>query len=197
MSLDSIEITSLQMKFQDLLTLIDNAINSGKSIRIYKSVLNQRNNNAKFILWVRKLNLIQLDIIERAFKRIDKITSRARKIEITLQLKALENSVSDIAKRFKVKTSTVQGYFKTLNKYNSDYLNVLALVLKLKGISNDTKLVDFPKFPIRQSINKTKSAISSSDFKNVEEVIKNNIWIKTVVGKNLGTSDISIKLPKK
>jgi len=196
--LDSIEIKSLRISFGDFIKIIDKAIENNKSVKIPTDLINQKNNNAKFLRWLKKHKLIELITIEKKPKsKKSNIHSRSRKIEIALQLKALELNISDIAKKFNITPSTVQGYFKTLEKYNSDYLKILNLLLKLKGISANTKLIEFPEFPINEKISLINDLLSPSDFKYFQKIMNNNIWIKKVVGQDLGYYDISLILPKK
>ncbi|MBN1215971.1 MAG: hypothetical protein JXA99_11100 [Candidatus Lokiarchaeota archaeon] len=196
MNSNFIEIKSLKKPFIDFLKIIDKAIKDNIPIKISNTLIKQKSNNAKLLNWLYNHKLIELIPIENKIKNKSNINSRARKIEISLQLKALRVNISDIAKRFNVKPSTVQGYFKSLKKYNNDYLKVLELVLNFKGISPNAKLTDFPEFPIIEDLDLLKKSLSPSDYNYFNKIINNNNWIKTIVGQNLGTYNVSILLPK-
>ncbi len=197
MELKALEIASLRIKFQELLNLVDKSIEDNRPIQIRKAYLSQKNNNIKFLKWLQKHKIIKLQTLEKPSKKRHSIQSRARKIEISLQLKALGANITNIANKFKVKTQTVQGYFKNLGSYKKDYLTILNLILKLKGISPDINLTEFPSFPIRISMGEVRDNLTDSNIKAIEDILKNNQWITLVTGQSLGTSNISILLPEK
>jgi len=130
MSIDVIQVSSLKIKFESLLDIIDNAIKKSKPIQIPKEVFNQKNNNIKLLKWLQRHKIIDILSLEKPIQVKKKsIRSRERKIEISLLLKALGVSNSDISKRFKVQRQTVQGYLKDIGKYNSTYLEILGAIL--------------------------------------------------------------------
>ena len=191
-----IEIASLKIKFQKLLNIVDNAIRYSKPIQIHKTFLKQKNNNVEFLKWLHKHKIVELLFSEKSPIKTVSIKSRKKKLELSLQLKALGASIKDIAERFNVKTATAQGYLKNLGQYDRDYLNVLKLILSLKQVTILTSLTSLPEFPIRIKTKKIKENISASDFKNLGIIAKKSKWIQFVTGQNLGTSDLSILLPK-
>ncbi len=194
---ETIKISSLKVKFKELLDIIDNAIEERKKIEIPNETLKQKNNIVLLIKWLQKHKIIDLITFEKKISRGVSIRSRSRKIEIALQLKALGTSLLDIAKIFKVKLTTVQGYLRETGKYDKDYLEVLKEILNVKGISINTSLIEFPIFPIREPLKNIKKRISSSDSHKLENIIKNNLLIKLITGLNLGTYDLSLQFPKK
>lgn len=192
-----LELISGRIKFQELLKLVDLAIKKNEPIQITKSLLNQKNNNILFLKWLQKNKIINLLITEKPQTKRHSLNSRQRKIEISLQLKALGIKIASIAKHFKVKNQTVQGYFRALRDYDKKYLNALNLILSLKKITENTQLSEFPIFPVRMSMEEIKKNVSAPDIKVLEEIMKESKWIKIVTGKNIGTSDISILFPRK
>ena len=197
MSVDVIEISSMKKRFQEILNLVDKAIEFHIPLQVPKRALNQKNNNIKFLKWLQKHKIIELKIKEKFKTKKKSIRSRKRKIEIALQLKSFGFTISDIAEKFNVKPNTVKGYFRTLGKYDRNYLGILKLILKIKGINKNLEIIDFLEFPIRIEMDRIKSNLSMLDYKNLEKIIKNNLWIKPVVGQKLGTMNLSILLPEK
>lgn len=198
MTLDVIQVSSLKIKFESLLDIIDNAIKKSKPIQIPKEVFNQKNNNIKLLKWLQRHKIIDILSLEKPIQVKKKsIRSRERKIEISLLLKALGVSNSDISKRFKVQTQTVQGYFKNIGKYDNNYLKILNNLLSIIGVSKNTILNDFPNFPIRINIAMIRERISSTEFEHIERLSKENKLIKFVTGQRLGTRDLLILFPEK
>ncbi len=197
MKSNAIEISSLKIKFKDILNLVDNAIEQSKAIQIPKLVLSQRNNNIIFLKWLVKHKIIELISTEKIQPKKVSLRSRQRKIEISLQLKSLGCFVSEIAKRFNVKLVTAQSYLKSLGKYDKDYLEVLKITLAIKNITIYTSLNEFPLFPLRLNLERIRENLSLSNHKNLENIIENNKWLKFITGQNLGTYDLSILLPEK
>ena len=197
MDYTKVEVPSLKVKFTKVLTLVDKAIELGLPIQIKKSWLSQMNTKITFLKWLHKHNIIELRTSEEPLTRKVSIRSRSRKIEIALQLKALNSTIAEIAKKFKVKPSTAQGYLKSLGKYDKTYLDILKIVLELRHISQNTPLQNFPIFPIRTQVRQLKEYLGLSDYKKLETIIKSNIWMKFTAGQNLGTFDLAILLPEK
>jgi len=198
MSEEIIQVSSLRLKFESLLNLIDKAIEKSKPIQIPKTVYNQVNNNAKFLKWLQKHKIIELLTLEKPVTVKKKsIGSRERKKEISLLLKALRIPNSDIAKRFKVKAQTVQGYFKDIGKYNSTYLEILGAILNIEGVSKNANLTDFPSFPIRIKLTTVKEKLTSETLLSIYDLAKKNTLIRYVTGQKLGTKDLSILFPEK
>ncbi len=193
-----IELDSSRIKFEDLLSLVDKAIDMGKDIQIRKSMVSQNNTTMKFLKWVEKLKIISLVPIEikPPPKKIS-IKSRKRKIEISLQLFALDVPMKEISRKFNVKIPTTQSYFKDLDNYTEDYLNILKLVLKMKKINLETNLVDFPSFPIRINMRSLKEELPKDEFVQLISISEHNKYIKKITGQKLGTTDLSILLPEK
>ncbi|KKM81026.1 hypothetical protein LCGC14_1333940 [marine sediment metagenome] len=196
MTLDIIRVASLKIKFENLLNIIDNAINKSKPIQISNSAYNQKNNNIKFLKWLHKHKIIRLFSDKKIEPKKQSIKSRKRKIEISLQLKALGTSISEIAKRFNVKLNTAGSYLKIFGKNNKSYIKALEIVLSTKGISTSTNLTDFPFFPIRISVIKIKENVNMAEFNILNKIAENNKWIKYVTGQDLGTKDLSILFPE-
>ena len=197
MDYPTVEVPSLKVKFAHVLTLVDKAIELSLPLLIKKSWLSQTNTKITFLKWLHKHKIIELRTTEVPITKKVSIRSRSRKIEIALQLKALNNTIADIAKKFNVKSSTAQGYLKSLDRYDKTYLDILKIVLELMHISKDTPLQNFPVFPIRTQANKLKKHVGSSDYKRLEVIIKSNFWMKFTAGQNLGTFDLAILLPEK
>lgn len=196
MSKDVIKVSSLKIKFDSLLDLIDNAIKKSRPIQIPRTVINQVNNNTKFLKWLQRHKIVELLTLERPLTIKKKsISSRKRKKEISLLLKALRITNSDIAKRFKVKVQTVQSYFKDIGKYNSIYLEILGDILKIVGVSKNTNLTDFPSFPIRIKLTTVKEKLPSETLEKIINLTQKNKLIRYVTGQKLGTKDLSILFP--
>lgn len=193
----TLELNSSRIKFGDLLDLVDRAINTGKSIQIKKSIISQNNNNMKFIKWLEKHRIISLNPIEIEVPKKLTIRSRDRKVEISLQYLALDLPLKEIAKKFNVKLATAQGYLKELGKITDDYMKILNLVLNMKNITLDTNINDFPPFPIRINMRFLKEKLPQNELKQVLLISDNNKYIKKITGQKLGTTDLSILLPKK
>lgn len=193
----TLEIHSSRIRFAELLNLVDKALDTGKDIKIKRSLLSQNNNTIQFLKWLEKHKIISLiPIGVEAPKKIS-IKSRKRKVEISLQLLALDIPIKEIAKSFNVKVATAQGYLKTLGTYNKDYLEILKLVLKMKNIVPDSELSSFPSFPIRTNITALKEELSQDQYGNLIIKVKEMKYIKSVTGQKLGTTDLSILLPEK
>jgi len=193
---DNIEISSSRIKFEQLLSLVDKAINSGRVIQIKKSLMSQSNNTIKFLRWLETHKIISLIPIEITIPRKISIRSRSRKIEIALQFHALELPIKEIAKKFNVKLSTAQGYFDELASITDHYLEALNLFLKLKKITLNTDLNKFPQFPIRINIKELENELKQSKYDQLMNLVEKNRYIKKVTGQKLGTIDLSILLPK-
>lgn len=193
----TLEIHSSRIRFAELLNLVDKALDTGKDIKIKRSLLSQYNNTIQFLKWLEKHKIISLiPIGVEASKKIS-IKSRKRKVEISLQLLALDIPTKEIAKRFNVKVATAQGYLNELGTYNKDYLEILRLVLKMKNIVPDSELSSFPLFPIRMNITALKEELSQDQYGNLIKKVKEMKYIKSVTGQKLGTTDLSILLPEK
>ena len=193
----TLEIHSSRIRFAELLNLVDKALDTGKDIKIKRSLLSQNNNTIQFLKWLEKHKIISLiPIGVEASKKIS-IKSRKRKVEISLQLLALDIPTKEIAKRFNVKVATAQGYLNELGTYNKDYLEILRLVLKMKNIVPDSELSSFPLFPIRTNITALKEELSQDQYGNLIKKVKEMKYIKSVTGQKLGTTDLSILLPEK
>ena len=197
MDYPTVEVPSLKVKFTQVLTLVDKAIKLGLPLQIRQSWLSQTNTKITFLKWLHKHEIIELRTIEEPIKKKVSVRSRSRKIEIALQLKALNSTIADIAKKFNVKSSTAKGYLKSLGKYDKTYLDILKMVLELRHINKDTPLQNFPVFPIRTQANQLKEHVGSSDYKRLEVITKSSIWMKFTAGQNLGTFDLAILLPEK
>ncbi|TKJ18912.1 MAG: hypothetical protein CEE43_16975 [Promethearchaeota archaeon Loki_b32] len=193
----ALELNSSRIKFGDLLTLVDEAINSGKSIQIKRNMISQDNNNMKFIRWLEKHRIISLTPIGVEAPKKILIKSRSRKVEISLQLKALNLPIKEIAREFNVKVATAQGYLKEFDSITEDYIKILKFILDLKGITLDTNITEFPSFPIRVSIGILKGKLPQNEFEQVVSISEQNRYIKKITGQKLGTTDLSILLPKK
>ena len=193
----TLEIHSSRIRFAELLNLVDKAIDTGKDIKIKRSLLSQNNNTIQFLKWLEKHKIISLiPIGVEAPKKIS-IKSRKRKVEISLQLLALDIPIKEIAKSFNVKVATAQGYLNELGTYNKDYLEILRLVLKMKNIVPDSELSSFPLFPIRTNITALKEELSQNQYGKLIIKVKEMKYIKSVTGQKLGTTDLSILLPEK
>ncbi|MBA7545849.1 hypothetical protein ES705_38227 [subsurface metagenome] len=194
--MDKIKISSSRIKFEELLSLIDKAINSGRAIHIKKSLMSQSNNAIKFLRWLEKHKIISLIPIEIKIPKKISIRSRSRKIEIALQFHALELPMKEIAKKFNVKLSTAQGYLDELASITDHYFEALNLFLKLKNINLNTDLNEFPQFPIRINIKELENRLIQSEYDQFMNLLEINRYIKKVTGQKLGTIDLSILLPK-
>lgn len=193
----TLEIHSSRIRFTELLNLVDKALDTGKDIKIKRSLLSQNNNTIQFLKWLEKHKIISLiPIGVEAPKKIS-IKSRKRKVEISLQLLALDIPIKEIAKSFNVKVATAQGYLNELGTYNKDYLEILRLVLKMKNIVPDSELSSFPLFPIRTNITALKEELSQNQYGKLIIKVKEMKYIKSVTGQKLGTTDLSILLPEK
>lgn len=193
----TLEIHSSRIRFTELLNLVDKALDTGKDIKIKRSLLSQNNNTIQFLKWLEKHKIISLiPIGVEAPKKIS-IKSRKRKVEISLQLLALDIPIKEIAKSFNVKVATAQGYLNELGTYNKDYLEILRLVLKMKNIVPDSELSSFPLFPIRTNITALKEELSQNQYGKLIIKVKEMKYIKIVTGQKLGTTDLSILLPEK
>jgi len=193
----TLEIHSSRIKFVELLNLIDEALDTGKDIQIKRSLLLQNNNTIQFLKWLERHKIISLiPIGVEAPKKIS-IKSRRKKVEISLQLLALDIPIKEIAKRFNVKVATAQGYLNELGTYNKDYLVILRLILKVKNIVPDSELSSFPSFPIRTSTTTLKEELSQDQYGKMIKKVKDMKYIKSITGQKLGTTDLSILLPKK
>ena len=193
---NSLEINSSRIKFEDLLSLVDKAINSGAGILIRKSMMSQNNTTMKFLKWLEKHRIISLLPTEIRPPKSISIRSRTRKVEVTLQFRALELPMKEIASKFSVKLATAQGYLKELVPVTDQYLQALKLILKLKNITLNTKLEDFPSFPIRIYIKDLEVLLTPSDYDKLMKVAEQDRYIRKVTSQKLGTSDLSILLPK-
>lgn len=191
-----LSVESLKMPFQELLNLVDTVLKNDATIKISNKLINQKLNNGLFLKWLKKHNFITFNIEEKVRKRKKKsIRSRQRKIEVSLQLKALGFNISEISSLFKVSSKTVQGYLKALNQYDHDYLRVLELGLAINKITKTSSLDDFLEFPIRIEYKEFKNRVSSRDFSFIEDIIKKSKWLQVTAGQTLGTSNISILFP--
>jgi len=191
-----LEIHSSKMKFDYLLKLIDKAIETNNPIQLDHQLYLQNNNTIKFLKWLEGHKIIKIKRDIKTPIKKPSIKSRKRKIEITLQLHALNVSLEEIAQRFNVKITTAQGYLQELGKYDKNYLRVLHLLLRVRGFSPTMELKEFPSFPIRVSVKSAKDNLSLPDFNFILENSHQNKWIKKVTGQTLGTTDFSILLPK-
>ncbi len=192
----TLEINSSRIKFGDLLNLVDKAIDTGKSIQIRKSLMLQSNSTIRFLKWIEKHKIISLIPIGTEAPKKISIKSRKRKIEISIQLLALDVSIVEIAERFNVKVPTAQGYFKELGTYTDYYRKVLGLVLRMKKFTPDSDISSFPSFPIRITLSILKERLSQNEYDHMVTIGKQNRYIKIVTGQKLGTSDLSILLPE-
>ena len=192
----SIDLSTLKIRFEELLTLIDVSIKESRSIQISKDFLNQKNTNIKFLKWLSKHKIIELIYVEppRSSKK-KSIRSRERKIEISLQLRASGISNAQIANKFQVKTATVDGYFKGLKLGDESYLKWLKITLSLLHINSNMKITEFPRFPIRISYDTIRKELTQNDLKDLETITKRNPYIRKVTGRSLGTTDLSVELP--
>lgn len=193
----ALELNSSRIKFGDLLDLVDKAINSGKSIQIKKSIITQDNNNMKFIKWLEKHRIISLIPVEIEAPKKISIKSRKRKVEISLQYLALDLPMKEIAKKFNVKLATAQGYLRELDTFTDDYMKILNLVLKMKDITLDTNINEFPSFPIRINMRYLKEELPQNELEQLILISDQNRYIKKITGQKLGTTDLSILLPEK
>jgi len=195
---NNIELDSSRIKFEDLLSLVDRAIDTGKDIQIRKSMVSQNNTTMRFLKWVEKHKIVSLVPIEIELppKRIS-IRSRKRKIEISLQLVALDVPMKEISRKFNVKIATAQSYFEGLDNYSEDYLNTLKLVLNVKKINSETNIADFPSFPVRINLRFLKEELPKNEFEQLLSISEHNKHIKKITGQKLGTTDLSILLPEK
>lgn len=193
----TLEIHSSRIRFAELLNLVDKALDTGKDIKIKRSLLSQNNNTIQFLKWLEKHKIISLIPIGVETPKKISIKSRKRKVEISLQLLALDIPIKEIAKSFNVKVATAQGYLNELGTYNKDYLEILRLVLKMKNIVPDSELSSFPLFPIRTNITALKEELSQNQYGKLIIKVKEMKYIKSVTGQKLGTTDLSILLPEK
>lgn len=195
---NNIKIFSSKIKFEDLLRLVDRAINTGKAIQIKKSMLSQNNNTMRFIKWVESHKIISIVPIEiEPLRKMVSIRSRKRKVEISLQMTALGVSIEEISKKFKVKINTVQSYFKELDSFSKDYLFSLSLLLRIKAVNSETNLTDFPSFPIRINLKYLRDKLPKDKFDQLISISEHNKFVKKITGQKLGTTDISFFLPEK
>ena len=192
-----IKITTLKKSFKEIVEIIDDAINQGRRIQIDKSLMKQNNNNALFLNWLQKHKLIDLIEIEKQKPLKVSISSRKRKIEIALQLKAIGIPVNEIAGILKVKKPTVEGYFKELGEVNNDYLKVLKIILSMKSITDVTSLKEFLQFPITIYLEQRSNQLGSIEYKDLKEYATQSKWIKFVTGQNLGSLNLLIQCPHK
>lgn len=193
----TIKISSLKIKFKEILDLVDDAIEERKKIEIPNETLKQKNNVVLLLKWLQKHKIIELNpVIVRKHKKLS-IKSRHMKIQIALQLKILGSSMNEIAKIFGVKVTTAKGYLKELAEFDQKYSQILKLVLDIKGLTKNSPLNEFPIFPIRLNIEKIKGSLKSRECDKFKDYINANKWIKIITGKDLGTQDLSILLPKK
>jgi len=194
---ETIKISSLKIKFKDILDLVDEAIEERKKIEIPNETLKQKNNAILLLKWLQKHKIIDLKpVIARADKKLS-IKSRYIKIQIALQLKILGSSMNEIAKIFRVKLTTAKGYLKELADFDQRYSQILKLVLDIKGLTKNSHLNEFPIFPIRLTIKKIRDSLKSTEFDKLKAYINANKYIKIITGKDLGTQDLSILFPKK
>ncbi len=195
---NKIELSSSKIKFEDLLSLVDKAIDTGIDIQIRRRIFSQNNTTMKFLKWVEKHKIISLFPIEIEAppKRVS-IRSRKRKIEIALQLVSLNVHMKEISRIFNVKIATAQSYFKDLENYTVDYLHILRLVLKMKEINSETNIADFPSFPIRINIKSLREELPKDEFEQLISISEHNKYLKRITGQKLGTTDLSILLPEK
>jgi len=194
---ETIKISSLKIKFKDILDLVDDAIEDRKKIEIPNEILKQNNNIIVLLKWLQKHKIIDLNpVMVRQSKNLS-IKSRHLKIQIALQLKVLGSSMNEIANIFGVKSTTAEGYLKESSKFDQNYSQILKLVLEMKGLTKKSPVNEFPIFPIRLNIEKIKDSLKSTEYDKFNADIKGCKWIKIITGKDLGTQDLSILYPKK
>lgn len=195
---NNIEISSSNMKFPSLLNLIDKAIFQHKKITISKNLYDRNVNNSIFLKWLDKHKIVELDIKEaKKPMKSSKISSKKRKIEISLMLKSLGASIKEVADIFGVTEPTAKGYLKSLDEIDKTYMKILNIALKIKGISIVTVLTEFPEFPVSVNEEKFMEKLSESDYNKLEDYVHSQKLIQYVTGKNLGTRDLSIIFPEK
>ena len=182
-----IKISSIKISFKDLLGKIDRAIEERKDIEIPNEFLKKKNNLIILLQWLQKHKIVNINPMIKKEPTKFSIKSRYVKIQIALQLKILGNSIEEIAKKFGVKKVTVEGYLKEISYFNREYAQILKQALEINGLTKDSPLSQFHLFPIRMEVN---SII------NLKESEINNKWIKLITGKNLGSQELSILLPK-
>ena len=197
MSKTKIELNSSRIKFENLLNLVDKAIDTGNEIQIPKNLISQHNNTMKFLKWLEKHKIISITSIEKELPKKIPIRSRARKIEVSFQLYTLNVPMNDIAKRFGVKLNTAKGYLKDLDNYTDYYLKLLSIVLNIKEISPETDIPNFPSFPIRVGLKALKEELTQYEYDQLIENLMEDKYIKKITGQALGTFDLSFFLPKK
>jgi hypothetical protein len=194
---ETIKISSLKIKFKEILDLVDKAIEERKKIEIPNKILKQNNNVILLFKWLQKHKIIDLNLVVTQENKKLIIKSRYIKIQIALQLKILESSMNEIAQIFGVKSTTAEGYLKEIANFNQEYSQILKLVLDIKELTKKSPLNEFPIFPIRLNIEIIKDSLKSSEYDKFKDDIKANKWIKIITGKDLGTQDLSILFPKK
>ncbi len=147
-------------------------------------------------MWLEKHKIISVVPIEIITPKRISIRSRKRKIEISLQLLALELPMKEVAKKFNVKLATAQGYLKELATFSDQYLHALRIALNFKKVTSDTRLDEFPSYPIRINMNDLKVGLSQKEYEQLMTVVAKNRYIKNVTGQKLGTTDLSFLLPE-
>ena len=192
----NIELFSSRIKFEDLLSLVDKAINTGKDIQVTKSMVSQNNTTMRFLKWLEKHKIISVVPIEIITPKRISIRSRKRKVEISLQLLALKLPMKEVAKKFNVKLATAQGYLKELAPFSDQYLHALRIALNFKKVTLDTRLEEFPSYPIRIHMNDLKEGLSQKEYEQLMKIVVQNRYIKTITGQKLGTTDLSFLLPE-
>ena len=95
-----------------------------------------------------------------------------------------------------MKENTTRGYLKELNGLNPQYLRILKEILILKGITISTPLTSFLEFPFYINDQKLKESLASKSSLDLYESINKSNYFKTVSGRNLGTFDLEVNLPK-
>jgi len=68
--------------------------------------------------------------------------------------------------------------------------------LKLKEITLDTDLNEFPQFPIRINVKELENELKQSKYDQLMNLAEKNRYVKKVTSQKLGTIDLSILLPK-
>lgn len=192
-----IRISSLKIKFKEILDIVDEAIENRKIIEIPNEILKQKSNLSLFLKWLKKHKIIDLNPVIVIVNKKSTIRSRLIKIQIALQLMILGSSINEIAKIFGVKSTTVKGYLSEFADYDQCFSQILKNALEIKGFTKNSPLNEFPIFPIRLNIEKIKGHLKSTEYDKFESHIKSSRWIKIITGKDLGTQDLSILFPKK
>lgn len=196
---DWIELKSLRISLDDLLNIVTKAIKEHYGIKLSERLKLQKNNNIKLLRWLVDQNVIEIDYLSSEKGRKSTSTSiknRQRKVEISVLLYALGAKFPEIAQKFGVKENTARGYLKDLTGLNPQFLQLLREVLYLKNISTDVPLQNYPNFPIYIGAHKLKESLRSRDSINLDEIVNQEKFLKLVSGRNLGSLDVEILLPK-